>query len=86
MSKWRACGVHVRDGTGRRWSDWCWARVGGGGGVRERSSGRGSEEEEEEERRKRMRVTEPERKSDSGEQRRTGKLMARDNEERGKRK
>lgn len=46
----------------------------------------GSEEEEEEEKRKRMRVTEPERKSDSGEQRRTGKLMAIDNEERGKRK
>lgn len=61
---------------------------GGAEGRGGRSSGRGSEaeEEEEEERRKRMRVTEPERKSDSGEQRRTGKLMARDNEERGKRK
>lgn len=58
----------------------------GAGRAGGRSSGRGSEEEEEEERRKRMRVTEPERKSDSGEQRRTGKLMARDNEERGKRK
>lgn len=68
MSEGRACGVHVCDWRGRRWSDCDWA-----GG----SSGRWSEEEEEEEEEWGSHSLKETRA-----QRRTATLMATDNEER----